>query len=104
MENSDEKPFHSSVDFRVLGKKIQKTRKAKGIRQAELADRLDISYQYMSMIASPFWSRLRTSSRFRRTISWPIFWRRYRRKNEKNMKTSTVGCLNQRANQCRIFN
>ena len=50
MENSDEKPFHSSVDFRVLGKKIQKTRKAKGIRQAELADRLDISYQYMSMI------------------------------------------------------
>ena len=50
MENSDEKPFHSSVDLRVLGKKIQKTRKAKGIRQAELADRLDISYQYMSMI------------------------------------------------------
>ncbi len=51
MENNiDEKPFHSSVDFRVLGKKIQKVRKSRGIRQADLADRLDISYQYMSMI------------------------------------------------------
>ena len=51
MENDiDEKPFHSSVDFRVLGKKIQKVRKRRGIRQAELADMLDISYQYMSMI------------------------------------------------------
>lgn len=38
------------IDYTALGRRVKKLRKEQGIKQADLADALGISYQYMSMI------------------------------------------------------
>lgn len=47
-EFSDKRENH--IDYTALGRRVKKLRKEQGIKQADLADALGISYQYMSMI------------------------------------------------------
>lgn len=47
-EFSEKRENH--IDYTALGRRVKKLRKEQGIRQADLADALGISYQYMSMI------------------------------------------------------
>ncbi|MEE3481820.1 MAG: helix-turn-helix transcriptional regulator [Lachnospiraceae bacterium] len=47
-EFSDKRENH--IDYGALGRRVKKLRKEQDIRQADLADALGISYQYMSMI------------------------------------------------------
>lgn len=47
-EFSEKRENH--IDYTALGRRVKKLRKEQGIKQADLADALGISYQYMSMI------------------------------------------------------